>query len=325
MSSSKTTNRAIDGHFEAALSTGVLSPILGLFRERKGADEWRELDQTLCFEVRHGEITLYYRGAKLFSIGRHGDGHFWAKTDVRYQRFLSAKHPLQDTIANEADCAALLAQIPLIKAGIDAKLAQSPAREREIQQEIIRCNNRGLSGRSSDVYFCDQEYAVDGMRADLVGVLWPSNASRRRGSGHRFVWAELKQGDGAIDGSSSIDKHLRDLDRLLGDSAKLAQIKQEMAAVFKLKQALGLINCGKGPESVNTFFSDALPLVLIIIVDHDPAKTALSRALKGASMRHGALAIPRASSMGYSIFVDEFFTSPNTPFLDQAQNNSDRG
>jgi hypothetical protein len=325
LSSSKTTNRAIDGHFEAALSTGILSPILGLFRERKGADEWKELDQTLCFEVRHGAITLYYRGAKLFSVGRATGARFWAETDVVYQRFLSANSPFQDTIATDVDCAALVAQIPLIKAGIDAKLAQYPAREREIQQEIIRCNNRGLSGRSSDVYFCDQEYAIDRMRADLVGVLWPSNASRRSTSGHRFVWAEVKQGDGAIGGDAGIDKHLRDLDRLLGDSAKLAQIKQEMAAVFQLKQALGLVNCGKGPESVATFFSDEKPLVLIVIVDHDPAKTALARALKGASMKHGVLAMPRASGMGYSIFVDEPVTSPNTPFLDQVYKNRKRG
>jgi hypothetical protein len=44
------------------------------------------------------------------------------------------------------------------------------------------------------------------------------------------------------------------------------------------------------------------------LVDHDPAKTALIAQLKGLKMTHAELRIPKASTMGYSLFVDEYWT-----------------
>ena len=316
MSRSHTKRRDIGGDFRRALESGVLSPILEQLREPRSRGGWRELDETLCFDVRHNEVTTYYRGAAIFSLRQQPNGNYKVKSHAKYQRFLAGG--LRETVQTKADCVALVGQIPLLKAGIDAKMARSPSREREIQQEIIRCNNRGKSGRSSDIYFCDQEYAVGGMRADLLGVLWPSDSSRRRGWDHRLVWAELKQGDGAISGAAGIQKHLADLDQLLGDTKKLAAIKEEMAEVFRLKQELGLINCGKPPDRNRPFFSDARPLVLIILVDHDPAKSGLGAELTGASMQHGDVVIPRASTMGYSLFVNELLTISELLALDTA-------
>ncbi len=279
---------------------------------------WRELDETICLDVRHNEVTVYYRGAALFSVRQHQSGYFKVKTHEKYQSFLRPATPLQEQVQTDADCAALVGQIPLLKAGVDAKMARSPSREREIQQEVIRCNNRGTSGRSSDIYFCDQEYAVGGMRADLVGVLWPSDASRRSDLGHRLVWAELKQGDGAISGAAGIQKHLADLDLLLGDPHKLAGIATEMAQVFNLKQRLGLINCGKPLDPAHAFTVKEKPLVLLLLVDHDPAKSGLGAELQRASMKHADLRIPRASTMGYSLFEHELLTVAELVALDKA-------
>ncbi len=307
--------RSISEGFQKALKCGALSPILAEIREPK-ARGYKELDETLCLDIRHQEITLYYRGAALVSLCQKAPGTFVTRSHDKYQRFLP--NGLLGSVQSIADCKALVEQIPLLKAGIDAKLARTPSREREIQQEIIRCNNRGKSGRSSDIYFCDQEYAVGRMRADLVGVLWPSDGARRRHSNHRLVWAELKQGDGAMGGKAGLQKHLNDLDALLGDPQKLTHIKDEMGEIFRVKQELGLINCGKAPRKGQALFSSAKPLVLLILVDHDPAKTKLGKELQGASMQHGDVVIPRASTMGYSLFANELLSVSELLDLDKA-------
>ncbi len=90
------------------------------------------------------------------------------------------------------------------------------------------------------------------------------------------MWAELKQGDGAISGAAGIQKHLADLDLLLGDPHKLAGIATEMAQVFNLKQRLGLINCGKPLDPAHAFTVKEKPLVLLLLVDHDPAKSRIA-------------------------------------------------
>jgi len=317
VSTGKSKYRGIASAFETALETGVLAPILEQLRECRGK-AWKELDETLCLDVRHNEVTVYYRGAALFTLAPDPSGGFTAKTHDKYRKFLPATAPFQEQVHTLAHCRALVAQVPLLKAGVDAKMARSPSREREIQQEIIRCNNRGKSGRSSDIFFCDQEYAVSGMRADLVGVLWPSDASRRRDGGHRLVWAELKQGDGAIGGRAGIQKHLQDLDKLLGDPSRLSAIQREMAAVFNLKQRLGLVNCGKPLDPERAFDSPEKPLVLLILVDHDPAKSGLGAELQGASMQHAEVRIPRASTMGYALFENELLSVADLMALDRA-------
>ena len=297
--------------FMDALLSGVLKPLL----------EWCRRDETLCLDIRDNGVTLYYRGAGLVNVEAHG-GAFRASTNGKYKELFGGafgKIQFQETVATAADCDVLVAQIPLLKGGVDGNRVESGKnpREREIQQEIIRVNNLGPVGRSSDVYFCDQEYAVRivkssgedaTIRPDLVGVLWPSiGAVRKRVSGHRLIWAEVKVGDGALAGKAGIQDHLDDLDRLFQDDQKMAKIKQEMAGVFRQKCELGLMDVGKWHDAQEDgdFFSDEKPLVLLFLVDHDPAKSKLASELSAATdMQKGELSISRASNMGYALYQE---------------------
>ena len=114
-------------------------------------------------------------------------------------------------------------------------------------------------------------------------------------------------GDGALAGKAGIQDHLDDLDRLFQDDQKMAKIKQEMAGVFRQKCELGLMDVGKWHDAQgdDDFFSDEEPLVLLILVDHDPAKSKLASELSAATdMQKGELSISRASNMGYALYQE---------------------
>ena len=178
--------------------------------------------------------------------------------------------------------------------------------EREAQQFLVRDNNRGEVGRSTDYFICDVEYGqTDEFRIDAVAVRWPSDpVERKTTQGLRLALVEVKFGDGALEGPSGLVEHVRDADELASDSERLGQLKQEMVELFNQKHTLELISCGKQMSS----FSDEKPLFLLVLANHDPEKSVLKRELRKLSPQHVELRIASASLFGYGLYQERMLT-----------------
>jgi hypothetical protein len=272
------------------LQSGLLSPL----RERVRAD------RSLCLELRENYINVYYRGGSLMRVSRT-DGGYAGFFDAKY--FESAELPFMMPTArlrNTTDVAAWLAAWPWIKQGMDLFLGRNPKDEREIQQVILRDNNVGGCARSTDYYVCDIEYANDHGRFDLVAVRWPSTPpERKKQDGRRLILAEVKCGDGALDGPSGLHAHIADVNEYLADPSNVARLKFEMVRVFNQKRALGLIDCEKDLLG----FSDEPPILLLVLANHDPDKSRLRELLRSLpASTHADLRLATGSLLGYGLY-----------------------
>jgi hypothetical protein len=183
---------------------------------------------------------------------------------------------------------------------MDLHFGRHPKEEREAQQLMLRENNFGSMSRATDYYICYLEYANPHGRFDLVGVHWPSQSLvRKQRIGRRLVLVEVKYGDGAIDGQAGIHSHIIDLNRFLAEDSNLVELKKEMVCVFNQKRALGLIDCGLDLVS----FSDEAPMLLLVLIDHDPASVMLRRALETLPPSpHAEVCLAASCLMGYGLF-----------------------
>ena len=282
---SKTTQRGLSPEFIADLQQGRLAPI----RERV------KCDKSLCLEIRQNYINIYYRGGNAIRISSTNGGYL-AFFDTKY--FSNAVPAMPDPLLREAsDVAAWLAALPMLKEAID--LAQ-PGEEREVQQLILRDNNVGGIARSTDYYICDIEYASSHGRFDLVAVRWQSTpAQRKKQEGHRLVLGEVKFGDGALSGNAGLHAHINDVNAYLAIPGNIAMLKQEMLEVFNQKRALGLIDCEKDLIG----FGDEPPMLLLVLVNHDPDKSSLRQLLRTLPPSpHAELRIATGSLLGYGLY-----------------------
>lgn len=284
--------RRLSPQFMDDLDTGFLAP----FRDRVIAD------RSLCLEIREDYVNIYYRGGNLLRISKTPSGYVsffdpeYAGSDLGAQSVaFSAKE-----IMNSADVTAWLNLVPTLKQYMDLYLGRHPKEEREAQQLILRENNFGGVSRATDYYICDIEYANAHGRFDLVAVHWPSDgATRKKSDDRRLVLVEAKYGEGAIANKAGINDHIEDLNKFLADSDNLTALKEEMVILFNQKRALGLINCGKDLGA----FSDASPMLLLVLVNHDPDSTRLRTALKSLPVCPNAeLYFATGCFMGYGLF-----------------------
>lgn len=154
--------RGISTDFEQDLSSGVLKPIL---------DEVHR-DQNITIEIRRNYINVYYRGGNLLRITAKQTGYLF-KFDLNY---LKSSNPLKTGISalpnkvnTPGDVAKWTTAFLKIKTGMDTFFANNDKSEREFQQLVVRENNLGKSGKSSDYYICDIEYQVGNKtRFDLL-------------------------------------------------------------------------------------------------------------------------------------------------------------
>ncbi len=292
-----TPTRGLGPEFLTSLQGGLLSAVAERVRS----------DQSLCLEIREDSVNVYYRGGSLMRIARSG-GAYKASFDAHY--FAGSSGPSaapEPALSQSAHVDAWIAAFPRLKEAMDLK---APGREREIQQAILRDNNFGAGARSTDYYVCDIEYATAHGRFDIVAVRWPSTpAARKRADGHRLVFAEVKQGDGALDGPAGLHAHVRDVNQHLADPARVTAIQREMVTVFNQKRALGLVECGKDLGG----FGDERPLLLLMLANHDPDKSRLRELLTTLpDSPHVDVRIATSSLMGYGLY------NPGVLTLDEA-------
>lgn len=283
--------RGLSPEFFSALQSGELAPIV----ERVRAD------RTLCLEIREDSINVYYRGGSLLKVERAGSKYMFG-FDHNYFNASPTLTPPPSPV----DAATWADAVPAFKNAMDLFFGRVPKDEREIQQHLLRDNNFGGVARSTDFYICDIEYRSKHGQFDAVGVHWPSSPQdRKRSEGRRLAFFEVKQGDGALDGDrtsdgkSGLHAHVRDVNSCLEGPGHLDAIKKEMLTIFNQKRALGLLDCGKDLGS----FSDELPLLVLVLVNHDPGKTRLRELLQPVpDSPHADLRIAVGSLMGYGLY-----------------------
>jgi hypothetical protein len=278
--------RVLSKEFFSDFQQGILKPFLTRVNE----------DHSLCIELRDNYLNIYYRGGALLKLAHSNDGYV-VTFDTKY--FGSDDRPSLPSrnIIQPVDVATWLAYFPILKQAID--LFPKMTEEREAQQIIVRDNNFGRIARSTDYYICDIEYANPYGQFDIVAVHWPSSISERMNPrDRRLVLAEVKFGDGALEGTAGIHSHVEDVNKYLSDQETVEALKHEMHAVFNQKRALGLIDCGKDMAG----FSDEMPIFLLILANHDPDKSRLREVLLTLpESPHAEVRIASASLLGYGL------------------------
>lgn len=282
--------RSLNDNFLSDLKGGCLSELTATVSS----------DATLDLELRGGYVNVYYRGGKLMELGRsgHSAGEYVVSFDTNY--FAAGQEiALPDcTVRNPVDLARWLALWPGLKRAIDRWLSSTRANaEKEFQQLAVRDNNFGPVARYTDYYVCDIEFQNQHGRFDMIAAHWPSEtAVRKKPRDRRLVFVELKYGDSAL---RNLHAHVNHVNDFAGDPLRLAEFKEDMVRVFNQKWELGLVDCAKKLEA----FSDRKPLLLLMLANHDPEKSALSRLLSSLpASPHVQVSIATASFLGYGLY-----------------------
>ena len=285
--------RGLSQRFLDDLGGGILGPI----RNRVVADG------SLCLEIRDESVNIYYRGGNLLRLSPSSGGYnafFDMASYAKGADGILFDSPPPGEINCTGDVARWLEAFPMLKLAIDLYQGRKAADEREAQQQIVRDNNFGGVSPATDYYICDIEYQFSESRFDLVAARWPSTSPRRKKQDNcRLVIAEAKFGDDAISGKSGIHSHIVDINQFLGNTDNLRSLKAEMITVFNQKRALGLIECKKDLVA----FTDERPMLLLLLANHDPAKSMLRTALKSLpDSPHADLYLATGCFMGYGLF-----------------------
>lgn len=288
---SPVAKRGLSPEFLAALQsqTGMLSPLLRRIRA----------DRTLCLEIREDYINVYYRGGSLLKVSRSGS-RYDAYFDTNY---LSDRRPPAlpgSPLTDRVDVEAWMDAIPRLKDAMDLFLAAN-SKERDLQQLVLQENNFGRLARDTDFYICDIEYQTGAQnRFDMIGVEWPSTpTARKQEDERRLAIVEVKLGDAALRDPAGLHAHVRDVNEHLADASAVLSLKAEMVQVFNQKRRLGLVECDKDLRS----FSSELPLLILLLANHDPEKTVLRELLSDLPPSpYAEIRIATSSLMGHGLF-----------------------
>jgi len=286
--------RGLSPPFLSDLATGLLEPLL---RRVKA-------DPTLCLELRENYINVYYRGGNLLKLEQTRAGYAASFDDNYFRGAIRPLIGLPPVVRSLGDIESWLKDLPLLKNAID--LFKKHSVEREVQQLLVAANNHWGVARATDYYICDIEYASGFGRFDFVGVHWPSSPSKRKQqTGRRLVLGEVKYGDGALEGTAGLHSHVKNTNDFLDDPQRVAALKAEMIEVFNQKMKLELLKCGKKLIG----FSDQKPLLLLVLANHDPEKSALCKLLGTLPPCPNAdVRVASACLMGYGLFDPAILT-----------------
>ena len=281
--------RRLDNRFFDDLNNGFLKPLL----------EAVKFDTSLCLELRGNSINIYYRGGSLMKITQSRCGYSVYFTEEYFKCGKSVCLPAPH-IRKDEDVVKWLEVSPKLKHAIDRYLGDHPNDESEFQQLIVRDNNFGSIAKYTDYYICDIEYASAHRRFDMIAVRWPSTtAARKKQDNHRLVLIEKKHGDGALEGKSGLHKHIKDINDYLSVSKNVQNLKEDMRNVFNQKHNLGLIKCTRELTS----FCNMKPILLLVLANHDPEKSALGKLLEEPPESPLIdLRIATASFLGYGLY-----------------------
>lgn len=298
--------RGISSKFIIDLKTGALHQALEAVLQ----------DDTLCLEIRDNYINIYYRGGNMIRISESPSG-YEAAFDIKYCDHKTTLTKYKQQISNAKTALDYIDIIPFLKAEMDLYFYEHPKIEREIQQHILRENNRTTTAKDTDYFIADIEYAnaQNGSRFDMLAVKWPYNSPARKsteGLGLSFI--EVKYGDNALTGAAGLEKHFSDIASFL-TKHPVKDICTEAERILNQKIELGLIQRVKAGTKIS-IDPDIKPEFILLIANHKPASSILKRELTnilGSDKYKNLCAkadirIASSSLMGYGLYEKAMYS-----------------
>jgi hypothetical protein len=274
--------RQVSDNFLNDLKEGLLKPILMQVKQ----------DDTLMLALREDYINIYYRGGNLLRISANDTNDtgrtYRAFFDPEYDKTREHLPDLSgiELLGKPLDAQAWVEAFPALKQAMDFHFSESNKPEREFQQLVARENNRSPISNESEYFVTDIEFADSdiGARFDMLAVRWPASA-RKDGSNCRATLIEMKYGDNALDGSSGLVKHLRDIESLLKDGARRRSLLGMIAAQFSQLDELDLLRFNRSVNGTKIVLDAAgIPEVVFLLANHNPRSSKLERILKTPEM-----------------------------------------
>jgi hypothetical protein len=170
---------------------------------------------------------------------------------------------------------------PILKQTMDFYFSAHPKPEREFQQLIARENNDSSISNESEYFISDIEITDSnlGARFDMMAIRWRAN-QRKDGRKCKPAFIEVKYADGALSGSAGLLKHLKDMDALIANTSRYAELLQTMESQFNQLDRLGLLNFNKGVSNAHVRLNpDDKPEAIFILANHNPRSTRLKTIL----------------------------------------------
>jgi len=263
--------RALSVNFITDLNQGLLKPILERIKQ----------DDTLMLSIRDGYVNIYYRGGNILRL-EEKRGIYQPFFDLGYIKTEIDIPDLPESISKPEHVKKWIDAFPILKQTMDISFSINSKPEREFQQLIARENNCSTISNESEYFISDIEVsdASLGARFDMLAIRWPAS-QRRNGGKCRAALIEMKYGDGALDGSAGLLKHLEDINALIMNSDRYNELLLTMEAQFNQLDQLGLLNfkrSSKGP-SVRINAKDK-PEVIFIMANHNPRSKKLRSILE---------------------------------------------
>jgi len=307
--------RGLSPDFMADLKSGTLNPIL----------ESVKADDTLSLNIRGNCVNIYYRGGSLLKITELSKKRYSFEFDNKYLNSAGLGRlgisPLDiDSLSGRITAEdrdgvdRWVHHIPALQAVMNMWLGEHPHLERELQQLVERMNN---SNSSTDYFICDIEYKKSGckeFRLDLIALFWPSTPTfRKKLDCGRLAIIEMKHNDDSIPDKCGIVEHVSLLDNSV---IVFSDLCDEMRTVFNQRVELGLIKChtsSKQPQ-LTTIKSDEKVDYIILLSDHDPAKSRLCDELAGLqkylknNRSRFNIKVALATFTGYGLFEESMYT-----------------
>lgn len=248
---------------------GVLHPILERVRK----------DHTLLLSIRKDYINIYYRGGNIIKLEKGGEDAYKPSFDSQYDKSGKLLPRLPTNISNKNDALEWVESFQSLKLIMDLYFSQYSKPEREFQQLVARENNDSTISNESEYFIADIEFADNelGARFDMLAIKWLAN-QRKDGSNCKVALVEMKYGDGALEGSAGIIKHLEDMKKLISDPVRYTNLLRTMENKFEQLDKLGLLGFNRCKKETVVKFADGdKPEVIFILANHNPRSTKLNK------------------------------------------------
>ncbi len=295
--------RGLKPEFLEAFLSGLLKPILDRVKR----------DNTLDFQIRKDEVHIYYRGGKILGIKPMGATAYGFTFDPKYFAG-GAETVLPKVVSTNEQIGCWIDNLPQLKQAMDYHITTKVEKpEREFQQLVVRENNYGRVSNDTDYFIVDCEYSHPTLangKTDLVAFKWLSQSQDRKRGEVRLAFIELKYGDDALAGGSGLVEHVKHMRAIVQDQDAVNVTAEEMKKVFAQKRKLGLVRFGQGgnEHEVDSFVPGA-PEVMLLLINHKPASTILSRELNALDAEaRETVKVATASFMGYGLYAEGILT-----------------
>jgi hypothetical protein len=250
---------------------GLLNPILKRVKQ----------DHTLLLAIRENYINIYYRGGSILKVEKSGYG-YTASFDEEYNKNAESALDLPPrSVGNQDVARKWVDKFQSLKLVMDFFFSKHGKAEREFQQLVVRENNYSSISNESEYFIADIECSDSDINAryDMLAIQWLANR-RKNGSNCKAALIEMKYGDGSLDGTSGIMKHIQDMAALIKDKERYGELLNAMETKFDQLVQLDLLHCNSSAKGTKVKLDvDDKPEVIFILANHNPRSTKLKTLL----------------------------------------------